>query len=62
MLSILLSKSLIFISFNSSLNNQIQLILAYISILFLNMKVFEFHFYQWIKGFSNLDVDLKQFI
>ena len=41
MLSILLSKSLIFISLNSSLNSQIQLILAYISILFLKMKVFE---------------------
>ena len=46
LLYILLSKSLIFISFNSSLNSQIQLILAYISILFLKMKVFEFHFYQ----------------
>ena len=62
MLYISLSKSLIFISFNSSLNSQIQLILAYISILFLKMKVFEFDFYQWIKWFSNLDVDLKQFI
>ena len=62
MLYILLSKSLIFISFNSSLDSQIQFILAYICILFLKMKVFEFHFYQWIKGFSNLDVDLKQFM
>ena len=46
-----------------ALNSQIQLILAYISILFQKWNyIFEYYFYQRIKGFSNIDIDLKQVI